>query len=330
MHGGEEFAHQHVEAAVAAKRDDLTGAIERLDAVGLAERRSDRGVVERTDDPLRSALAYPVSRPQRVEPGIQDEDRIACGKIADRPRHGLRVNAVLAARRIGLLAQHVVPLLALRGDAVPEFDVALFSDPIEQQFQRRAHRADHAERGRCAAAENARPIVHLDDGAFAREEFRIRIVGAEHQKEIAMHDRVVDGFGADHADAPHPVRVIERHDVLALDRMNERRLEPVGERAEFFGGTMTAIAAHDCDAAGFVDAAGDIGDLFRARNDFGPWLQSCNARHRAVGLCFKNVLRDRQVGDAASSIGRRNRLMNDGRRLSRREDGFGIERDIAE
>jgi hypothetical protein len=36
VHGGEEFAHQHVEAAVAAQGNDLPRAIERLDALGLA------------------------------------------------------------------------------------------------------------------------------------------------------------------------------------------------------------------------------------------------------------------------------------------------------
>jgi hypothetical protein len=36
LHGGEELAHEHVEAAVAAQCNDLARAIERLDAVGLA------------------------------------------------------------------------------------------------------------------------------------------------------------------------------------------------------------------------------------------------------------------------------------------------------
>jgi hypothetical protein len=60
VHGRQELAHKHVEAAVAAKCNDLARAIERLDAVGLTERRSDCGVVERAYDPLRSALAYPM------------------------------------------------------------------------------------------------------------------------------------------------------------------------------------------------------------------------------------------------------------------------------
>ena len=36
------------------------------------------------------------------------------------------------------------------------------------------------------------------------------------------------------------------------------------------------------------------------------------------------------MGDAASCKGRRNRLMNDGRRLRGRGNGFGVERDVAE
>ena len=62
MHGSEELGHEHVEAAVAAQRDDLARTIERLDAVGLTQRRADRGVVEGAHDPLRSTLAYPVGR----------------------------------------------------------------------------------------------------------------------------------------------------------------------------------------------------------------------------------------------------------------------------
>src|SRR5262245_18711362 len=52
MHSRQELAHQHVEAAVAAKGDDLTRAVEHLDAVGLAECSSDTAVVEGTQDPL--------------------------------------------------------------------------------------------------------------------------------------------------------------------------------------------------------------------------------------------------------------------------------------
>ena len=76
-----------------------------------------------------------------------------------------------------------------------------------------------------------------------------------------MHDRVIHGLGPDHADATHPAGIVERHEILALYRMNERRLEAVRERPQFFRGAVAAVAAHDHDAAGLVDAADDFGNL---------------------------------------------------------------------
>src|SRR5208337_2981307 len=71
-----------------------------------------------------------------------------------------------------------------------------------------------------------RPITR---DAFAGQEFRIGIVGAEHQKQIAMHDGVIVRLRSDHADAAHPAWVVVRHDVLAFDGMDQWRLEPIGE-----------------------------------------------------------------------------------------------------
>src|SRR5580658_9465843 len=53
-----------------------------------------------------------------LRPVIEDENGIALGQIARRARHGLRMNNILAARRIGLLVQHVIPLLAFPRDAI--------------------------------------------------------------------------------------------------------------------------------------------------------------------------------------------------------------------
>ena len=171
MHGGHEFAHQHVEAAVAAERDHLARAIQRLHAVGLTERRPHGRIVEGADDPLRSALPDPVGGPQRVEAGVEDEDRIGLGEIADRPRHRLRMDAILAAREVGLLVQHLIPFPTLLGHLVPEAGVALGRDPIEQQLQGRPRGADNAEHRRRAPAEHLRPLVDLDDVAFAGRKF---------------------------------------------------------------------------------------------------------------------------------------------------------------
>ena len=192
MHGGQEFAHQHVEAAVAAERDDLARAVQRLDAVGLAERGADRGVVERADDPLRAALADPVGRPQRVEPGIEDEDRVARGEIADRARHRLRMDAILAARRIGLPVQHLIPLAALLGHLVAERVSVLAATRSSSSFKvGRAEPTTPSAVGARRPSTCGRSSIWMTT-RLCRQEFRIRIVGADHQQQVAMHHRVVD------------------------------------------------------------------------------------------------------------------------------------------
>jgi hypothetical protein len=117
--------------------------------------------------------------------------------------------------------------MALFSDLIPKFCVALDCDFAKQQLQCRFHRTKDAQRSRGPPSKHFRPVVNLDDRAFAGEEFRIWVVGTKHQQQVAVHDCIVIRFGADHADAAHPMRVIVGHDVLTLDRMNERRLETI-------------------------------------------------------------------------------------------------------
>ena len=72
---------------------------------------------------------------------------------------------------------------------------------------------------------------------------------------------IVDRLGADHAEPAHPARIVEGHDLLAAHRMDQRRLQPVGQRAQQIGGAAAAGAAHDHDAAGLVDAPRQFGDV---------------------------------------------------------------------
>ena len=228
MHSGEKLAHEHVETAVAAKSNDLARPIEGLDAICLTESGSDGRVVERTDDSLCSVLPYPVGRPQRVETSIEDEDCIAPGEVADRSRYRLGMDAIGTAVRIGLFVQQLIPLATFSGYAIPKTPVVLRCNPTKQGAQGWPRRAHDAECGRSAASEHLSSLVDLDNvGAFAGQEVRVGIISADHQQQVAMHHRIVDRLGANHAEAAHPAWVLVGHDVLALDRMDQRRLEPI-------------------------------------------------------------------------------------------------------
>jgi hypothetical protein len=112
--------------------------------------------------------------------------------------------------------------------------------------------------------------------------------------------------------------------------MDQGRFEPIGQRTQFLGCTMTSGTAHDHDAAGFVDAAGHLGNIRFAGEDFWMRLQRGDTRNAALGRCGEDIHWRRQMGDATAGIGGGNGLMDDGWRLCRGGNGLGIERDIAE
>jgi hypothetical protein len=93
---------------------------------------------------------------------------------------------------------------------------------------------------------------------------------------------------------------------------------------------MTSGAAHDHDAADFVDAARHLGDILFGGGDFGSRLERGDARNLAVRLGADEVLRQRQMRDAAAGIGGGDSLMDDARCLRRQGNGVGIERDVTE
>ena len=207
---------------------------------------------------------------------------------------------------------------------------ALGLDPIAEQLQRRPRRTDDPQRRLGSPPERLRPLVDLNDHGHVGQELRIGVVGADHEQEIAVHDRVIRRPGADHADPAHPMRIVVRHKLLALDRVDQRRLEPIRQGAEFIGGAMAASAAHDQDMVCEIDPIGDLVDVVVARDALGRRLQGYDARDGTFCARGNDVLRQRQVSDAAAGVSGGDRLMHDMRRLRRRGHGFRIERHVAE
>src|SRR5208337_3657835 len=113
MSGSQKFAHQHVEAAIAAKRDYLPRFVEHLDAVRLPHRRADGAIVEGTDDALRTALPDVIGGPQRVQARIEHKDGVLGRKFAHRACHCLWMDSVRASAETGLAIELFIPLPAL-------------------------------------------------------------------------------------------------------------------------------------------------------------------------------------------------------------------------
>ena len=143
-------AHQHVEAAIAAKRDYLPRFVERLDAVRLPHRRADGAIVEGTDDALRTALPDVIGGPQRVQARIEHKDGVLGRKFAHRACHCLWMDSIRASAEIGLAIELFIPLPALTAHPFEKAIVLLFGHLVQQQLDRRLDRAGGGEGGRSA------------------------------------------------------------------------------------------------------------------------------------------------------------------------------------
>ena len=165
-------------------------AVQRLDAVGDAHARAHGGIVERAGDPLPAGLADPVGGPQGDLAGVDDEDGVVRGTVADAaappPADGWLVRCTardLPSRRASRpIRARALPSLAKKRSRswAPAGRAACVSagrtEPVIAQ--RRS-----APGGRAPQA----PLVDLDRRwPCVGRIFRIGIVAAEHQQQVGF------------------------------------------------------------------------------------------------------------------------------------------------
>ncbi len=111
--------------------------------------------------------------------------------------------------------------------------------------------------------------------------------------------------------------------------MNERRLQPVGQRAQEIGSATAACSAHNHNAGGGVDPRGRLDDISIAWADLGARPQRGNAGRHAFSFCRQYILRQGEVSNARSRVSRSDRLMDHARRLRRRNDCLRVQGYVA-
>ena len=191
-------------------------------------------------DVSRSGFSCVAQQECRQAAGIVMSRRVR-RETSKRQTVELRQGEGVDAGEVRLLVQHVIPFPPLFDYAIPKSPAALCLDPIAEQLQRRPRRADDTQRR--LGSKRLRPLVDLNDHGHVGQELRIGLVGADHEQEIAVHDAVIRRPGADHADPADPTRIVVQHKVLALDRVDQRRLEPIRQGAEFIDGANVGMPA---------------------------------------------------------------------------------------
>ena len=93
-------------------------------------------------------------------------------------------------------------------------------------------RADQRDLDRHPAADLLAAHVDLDHRHPVREERPVGEVGAEHDQGVAVLHGPVPGAEPDQPGHPHVVRVVVLDELLAAERVHDRRLQRPGQRDE--------------------------------------------------------------------------------------------------
>ncbi len=302
---GDDFAHEHGEAAVADDADDLSIGEGDLGGDGVREAAGHGGEVAGA----RVHLAFfgrHVARPDGgVGAGVGDDDGVFAGTFAELPADDLRLHGcgVIGA----FFFDSRAPLLHIALGGFEELPVVVFLEQGKKELKGLSGVAYKAHIGGVAEADALRVGVDLDALGVARfgEKFDIRVGAADDDEGVALFHHVLRGFGSEEADAACGVGRVVGDGGLAEDGLDDGRAEEFGEFEEFVGGVQGSLAGEDDDAFAVVDEIGRELEFVGLREisadgGFGGGVMG----DVAVGAAFAGVLQldvdgDGDVGDTA-------------------------------
>ena len=99
---GQEVAHQHGEAAVAAHGDDLPPTVRQLGADRLRQRVGHRPVHERAEDAPSAGGADQPRRPHGTHAGVDGEDGVVVGQLVNGGGDVLGMDGPASAHLLGI------------------------------------------------------------------------------------------------------------------------------------------------------------------------------------------------------------------------------------
>ena len=164
------------------------------------------------------------------------------------------------------------------------------------------------------SAPRARPRIELPVGE----------VGPQHQERVAVHHRGVAGRKADEPRHADIVWIVVLDMLLAAQRVDDRRLQPLGQRHHLVVGTGAAGAAQQGDRpASFSNAASRSSSCI-ARPHHRLGRREPRRRCRPSQPLQRDVARNDDDRHAALADCRAHRALQDLRQLLRTGDQFDV------
>src|SRR5580693_849970 len=161
------------------------------------------------------------------------------------------MNRCLATGRTSKLIEPFARFAIVLACPVEMSNVSVPLEAWQERVDGRAHVADHGEIDRCAAPDGLRLQIDLGDPdpRTARIELPIGEVRPEHEQDVAIDHRVITRRKADQSGHADVVRILPLDIFLALQRVNDRRLETLCESYDLIMSASTARAAQQGHAA---------------------------------------------------------------------------------
>ncbi len=119
-----------------------------------------------------------------------------------------------------------------------------------QRGQRVGDRSTQAEVDRGAPAEVAASHVDLDHARVLGIELLVGEVGAEHQEDVGLLDGLVAGRESEQSRHADVERIVVLDELLAAQRVHDRRVERAGQPDQRVMGACHSGAAEDGDVLG--------------------------------------------------------------------------------
>jgi hypothetical protein len=282
--GGQQLAHEHRQAAIATQRHHL--------AVGSAELRADRlghgvrhrAVAERCEEPSTWRHLQVPRAPDVAHPGVDREDRVLGGEIADGRCDHLGPEAFAAAfmGHVGLELLHRASVVGKH--VVEERPVLLLGDARQKRPKRLADVADKPKVHLGAATEVPWRDVNLHDRGVVRHEIAEREVGPEQQQQVAFGECPDSAALSQETGHAHGIGIVGLEDVLAAIRVGDGRVQQSGKLQHFAPRSATTVAAVDRDSLALRDEPRELIEVGVGRPDLRAFRGQWVAEQRGLDL----------------------------------------------
>jgi hypothetical protein len=224
-----------------------------LDADRLRQRVGHGAVVEGADQPAPPVHAQVARGPERGGPDVSQEHSVIGGDPVDGTDGDLGVDRPAIPVGVGERVQALASAVIVRGHPSQVGGVACRGQVRQQRGDGVLDRADQRDVHGDAPVDVLAADIDLDHPGVLGVEGPVGEVSAEHQERVAVLHRAISRREPEQTGHADVIGVVVLDELLAAQRVDDRRLELLGHRDQLVVCSLAAGAGEDGDVLGGVE-----------------------------------------------------------------------------